>query len=372
MDITTKHKIQIFDLEKQYIYLKDELDNVIRSVARSGMFVSGPEVTLFEQEFAKYQNTKYCVGTSSGTSSLSLALSAANIGSGDEVITQTNSFIATAEAIKISGATPVLIDVDERSYAMDIEQLRSAITPKTRAIIPVHLYGQIVALDSIILLANEHSILIIEDAAQAHGAEYKGSRAGELTDSACFSFYPTKNLGAFGDAGALVTNNEELAKKAKILSDHGRIRSDYSTTFGYNERLDSLQAAVLRIKLKHLDKWNNLRRHWASRLNDILKDTQQVVTPMEFENSKHVYHLYVIQAEQRDELASYLNLKGISTGIHYRNPIHKQGPFIDSYPSNKFPIADRLSNSILSLPMYPELTEEEVVIIGNTIKSFYS
>lgn len=365
--------IPLFDLNKQYLSIKDEVDRVLISVAKSGQFILGKEVVAFEHEFAEYQRTRHCVGTSSGTSALYLALLGIGIGFGDEVITVPNSFVATGESIVMSGAEIVFTDIDPDTYSMDPNRLEAVITKKTKAIMPVHLYGQMADMDSIIEIAEKYDLAIIEDAAQAHGAEYNGKRAGEMTTCACFSFYPTKNLGAFGDAGAIVTNDEKIAEKLRFIRDHGRNSPDHSVLQGVNERLDSIQAAVLRVKLTYLEKWNDRRRELSRLLSRYLGDVSEVTVPKERAIDTHVYHLYVIQADSRDQLTKYLREHGIGTGIHYKNPIHLQKAYAGySDRPGRFPVTEKLSHRILTLPMYPELKKSDVTKIAESIKIFYA
>jgi dTDP-4-amino-4,6-dideoxygalactose transaminase len=359
--------IPLFDINRQYQQLKGEIDQALLETIQSGSFILGPQVKTFESMFALYQRTQHCVGASSGTGALMLALQALEIGPGDEVITAPNSFVATAEAIIQTGASVVFVDVDPDSYTINPALIESAITSKTKAIIPVHLYGQMADMDPILKIAREHNLVVIEDAAQAHGAEYKGKRAGELSDCACFSFFPTKNLGAFGDAGALVTNNEKLANKARTISDHGRGTPFNSVTHGYNNRLDSIQAAVLKVKLPHMDKWNDLRRYWANQLNGLLSNAG-IMLPREMDYSTHVYHLYIIQADDRKAMAECLKKENIVTGVHYKTPIHLQDAY--SYLGKgvgSYPVSEHVASRILSLPMFPELTEREVSRLAKAI-----
>ncbi len=363
--------IPLVDLKAQYVGIKDEIDAAIRRVLESTQFILGPEVEQFEQEFARLCGTAHAVGTSSGTSALHLALLACGAQPGHEVITVSYTFIAVAEAISQTGAQPVFVDIDPETYTIDPVKIEAAITPRTRAIIAVHLYGQCADMDPIRELARQHNLAIIEDAAQAHGAEYKGQRAGAIGDIGCFSFYPGKNLGAYGDGGIIVTNDPEKASIARLLRNHGRRTKYEHLTEGYNYRLDALQAAILRVKLKHLAEWNEQRRSVAHRYNELLAQLP-IQTPVE--RSKHVYHLYVIRSAHRDRLYDYLREHEILTGIHYPIPLHLQ-PAYRNHPQageGRFPVTEQCAREVLSLPMYPELTDEQVVTICEAIKRFYA
>lgn len=358
----------LVDLKAQYRSIETEVNTAIWGVLESTRFIGGPEVSCFEAEFAQYCQVQHCVGLSSGTAALSLALEAAGIGAGDEVITTTHTFVATAEAIAKLGAKPVLVDVDPETCTIDVEQAIRAVTGHTKAILPVHLYGHPADLDPILDICERYGLLLIEDAAQAHGALYKGRRIGSFGHVACFSFYPGKNLGAYGDAGAVVTNDADLAAKVAMLADHGRARgSKYEhTVAGYNHRLDALQAAVLRVKLPHLDNWNERRRAIAARYNELLAEAA-VVTPRAASWATPVYHLYAVQVapDHRAEIQQALNDAGIATGIHYPLPVHLQPAFAElGYKVGDMPVAERLANSVLSLPMYPELQNSEVEFIA--------
>ncbi len=377
--------IPLVDLKIQYETIKDEIDSAISEVISNTAFIGGPYAKSFESAFADFCNVKHCVGVGNGTDALYLALRALGIGAGDEVITAANSFIATSEAITMTGAKVAFVDIDPETYNMDPNKLEdylkksctlgsthSASVPK--AIIPVHLYGQPADMDSILEIANKYSLKVVEDAAQAHGALYKDSTIGSIGDMACFSFYPGKNLGAYGDAGAIVTNDEELAVKARMIANHGRM-GKYDHEFeGVNSRLDGIQAAILGVKLKHLSPWSENRRTNAYLYNKYLKDTD-LITPVEIENVKAVYHLYVVRVkkELRQNFQEHLKLKGISTGIHY--PIALPNLKAYSYLNhdrNDFPEATKASQEIVSLPMYPELEEEQISYIAEEIKEFYS
>lgn len=352
-------KVPFVDLKVQYQSIKNQIQEAILNVVEDCAFVGGKYVEKFEEEFAAYCNRRYAVGVSSGTSALHLALIALGINSGDEVITAANTFIATTEAITHAGGKVKLVDINPDSYTIDPQKLEEAITPKTKVIIPVHLYGQTADMDPIIEIARKHGIRVLEDAAQAQGAEYKGKKAGSLGDVAAFSFYPAKNLGAYGDAGMVVTDDKEIADKVRLYSNHGR-RSAYDHAVeGFNERLDGIQAAVLSVKLKNLDRWNRMRAEAAKAYNELLKDLP-VKTPKEMPYSKHIYHLYVIRIANREKVREYLSSKGVGTGIHYPIPIH----LLDAYKHlgisrGAYPETEKAAQEILSLPMYAEITEEQ-------------
>ncbi len=368
-------KIPLNDLKAQYESIKGEIDKAIADVIENSTFIKGPQIEAFERSFASYCNAKYCISTGSGTSALYLALIAAGIKTGDEVITVPNTFIATTEAISATGAKIKFVDVDDY-YLIDIEKLKEAITPKTKAILPVHLHGLQADMDEILEIAEEKNLIVVEDAAQAHGAEYEGKRSPinkeDGNEIAIYSFFPAKNLGAMGDAGAVVTNNEEIAEKVRLLRDHGRISKYEHLIEGFNQRMDSIQAAVLNVKLKHLDNWIEKRRRIASLYNKFLAEVNSVSLPSEKAGRKHAYHLYVIKTKERDNLQKYLEQVGIQTGIHYPIPLHLQKAY--SYLNHKegsFPVAEKQAKEILSLPIYPELSEEKVAYICDKIKEFF-
>lgn len=369
--------IPLVDLRGQYASIQQEMDERISGVLKSTAFILGPEVKEFENKFAAFCNTGYAVGVSSGTAALALALLALDIGKGHEVITVTNTFIATAGAISHVGARPVLVDVDPESYDIDVSKIEAAITRKTRAIIPVHLYGQPAEMDAVLKLAKKHGLKVVEDACQAHGAEFRGQRVGSFGDISAFSFYPGKNLGAYGDGGAVVTGKGELAERIRLLRDHGSPKKYYHEIIGYNSRLDGIQAAVLGVKLRYLNEWNEKRRTNATLYNEYLKDLVNkgsVVTPKEMSWAKHVYHLYVIQVEEsvRDKLITYLNSRGIGAQIHYPIPIHLQKAYKHlGYKEGSFPVAERLAKRIISLPMFPELKQQETEYIAQEIGDFF-
>jgi len=364
--------IPFVDLKKQYESIKDEINAAMAEVISKTAFIGGPYAKTFESNFADFCNVKHCVGVGNGTDALFIALKAFGIGKGDEVITAANSFIATSEAITMTGAKVVFVDINPQTYNIDVNKIEEKITSKTKAIIPVHLYGQPADMDPILELAKKHNLKVLEDAAQAHGAEYKGKRIGSIGDMACFSFYPGKNLGAYGDAGAIVTNDESLAVKARMIANHGRVEKYNHEMEGVNSRLDGLQAAILNVKLNHLPDWSESRRRNAYLYNEYLRDTE-LITPVEIDNVKAVYHLYVVRVKKdtRKKLQDHLKAKGISSGIHY--PIAL--PNLKAYEylkhcENDFQEASKTSQEIISLPMFPELDEKQVKYIAESIKNY--
>ena len=352
-------KVAFVNLKSQYASIKEEIDKAILNVIQDSAFIGGKYLKSFEKNFANYIGVKYCIGVGNGTDALFIALKTLGIGKNDEVITAANTFIATAEAITLTGAKVVFVDCTENTYNIDTQKIEKAITDKTKAIIPVHLYGQPADMDTILEIAKKHNLFVIEDAAQAHGAKYKGRNVGTFGDCACFSFYPGKNLGAYGDAGAVVTNNDLLASKIRMFANHGR-KEKYNHEFeGINSRLDGLQAAILNVKLKYLDLWNDRRRAIAKIYDEELKDI--VIIPSVLPDIRHVYHLYVIRVKNRNKLRELLAEKGISTGIHYPIPL----PFLKAYsylghkPAD-FPVAYSIKDELLSLPIYGDMTDEQV------------
>ena len=359
--------VPFVDLKAQYASIKKEVDAAIARVVEDTAFIMGREVRAFEAAFADYLGARFCIGVNNGTAALQLALMACGIGPGDEVIAPSFTFFATAEAISALGAKPVFVDIDPVSYTIDPAKVEAAITPHTRALIPVHLYGQAADLDPLLAIAKRHKLRVIEDAAQAHGAEYKQQRVGALGDAGCFSFYPSKNLGAYGEAGAIVTNDEELAQKLRLLRDHGSTSKYAHAIVGYNFRMEEIQAAVLNVKLPHLNAWNNQRRQHASVYGDLLKDCG-VGLPQEKDYARHVYHVYAIQTENRDELQQGLTAAGIQTGVHYPVPIHLQPAYVAlGYKSGDLPITEKLSERVLSLPMFPELRADQQRCVTDVI-----
>jgi dTDP-4-amino-4,6-dideoxygalactose transaminase len=349
--------------------LRAEFDQAIGEVIDSGAFAGGPVVAQFENEFAAFCGSRHAIGVGNGTDALWLALLACGIGPGDEVITVPNTFMATAEAITYTGAKPVFVDVDERSYTINSELLEDARTPRTKAVIPVHLFGQVADMDQILSFGRKHGLYVIEDAAQAHGAEYKGRRAGSMGDLGCFSFYPGKNLGAFGEAGAVVTNDDNLQEKIRILRDHGQIRKYRHAMVGWNCRMDGIQAAILRIKLRHLDQANQRRRAHARQYDRLFHDLEEVGRPFEVASGQHVYHIYPIRVPERDGVMRLLEEKGIGCGIHYPVPIHLQEAYRGlGYERGSFAISERLCSAFISLPMFPELTEAQVELVAESVR----
>ncbi len=360
--------IEFVDLKRQHYAIREELDKAIRNVVDGSSFIMGHELETFEKQFASYCGAKYAVGVGSGTDALRFAMLALGIGKGDEVISVANTFTATIDAIVHSGAKPVLVDCDE-FYNIDVSKIGKRITGKTKAILPVHLYGQTCFMDEVMEIAEKHNLAVIEDACQAHGAEYKDKKAGSFGDVGCFSFYPGKNLGALGDGGMVVTNKPEIAGKIRLLRNFGQAQKNVHKLVGYNSRLDNLQAAVLGVKLKHLDAWNKSRKESAMLYSELLEGV--VETPKDHGRGRHVYHLYVIKTKKRDALQGFLEKKGIRTGIHYPAPVH----LLECYKNlgckkGDFPHAEGNSEKILSLPMFPELKAEEVKAVSDAVKEF--
>ena len=364
--------IPILDLKAQYAAIEQEIDVAIKEVLLSTQFILGPAVRELEQRVAAYCGCMYGVGVASGTDALRLTLTALDIGPGDEVITTPFSFIATANTISHCGARPVFVDIDPRTYNIDPAAIEAAITERTKAIVPVHLYGQPAEMDPIMELAEPHGLCVIEDAAQAVGARYKGRRVGSTGHAGCLSFYPTKNLGAYGDGGMVVTNDAALAEKIGVLRRQGSKKKYHAEVLGFNSRLDSLQAAILGVKLGYLDDWNEARRRPAQRYSELLADLP-VTTPYESPDVYHVYHQYTIRAPQRDTLAAYLKKRGVSTMIYYPVPLHLQKLYASlGYREGSLPMSEVASREVLSLPMYPELTETQQTSIARAIREFYS
>ncbi|HEX8889936.1 MAG TPA: DegT/DnrJ/EryC1/StrS family aminotransferase [Pyrinomonadaceae bacterium] len=362
--------VPFVDLRAQYLSIKAEIDEAIARVLDNTSFVMGREVEAFEAAFAEYVGARFCMGVNSGTAAIQLAVMACGIGAGDEVIVPANTFFATAEAVSTAGATPVFVDADPVSYNIDVNRIEAAITPRTRAIMPVHLYGQAADLDAISEIAERHNLLVIEDAAQAHGSYYKGARVGGLGAAGCFSFYPGKNLGAYGEGGAVTTNDEAIARRVRLLRDHGSARKYHHEIIGYNFRLEGIQGAVLGVKLKHLEEWNELRREHAARYGELLQESS-LILPQEMPYSGHIYHLYVVQSERRDALQKALSEAGVQTGIHYPIPVHLQPAYASlGHQPGDFPEAERQAERVLSLPMYPELTDEQLAQVANAIWKF--
>ncbi len=365
-------QVPFVDLGAQYRTIEGEIGEATSRVIQQSDFILGREVSLFEEEFAAFCEAKYAIGVDSGTSALELALRAYDIGPGDEVITAANSFIASALAISHAGARPILVDVDPSTYTVDVSAIEKAITPRTKAVIPVHLYGHPAHMNPIRELADKHGLVIIEDACQAHGTRYKGRRTGSLGHAAAFSFYPGKNLGAYGDGGIVVTNDRGIARRLEMLRNYGQ-KEKYQHLFrGYNRRLDTLQAAVLRVKLRYLEKWNAARR-WNAVLYHKFLDGCGLLLPGEAPGAESVWHLYVIRAEQRDALKEHLISRGISASIHYPIPIHVQPAYLDlGYKKGDFPVTESCAHQVLSLPMYAEISQDQIEYVAKTIRDFLS
>jgi dTDP-4-amino-4,6-dideoxygalactose transaminase len=355
--------IPFLDLKTQYQAIKDEIADAIAATLDSGQYVLGDQVAAFEAEFAAYSGARHGVAVNTGTSALHLALLTAGVGPGDEVITVPFTFVATAAAITYTGARPVFVDIDPKSLTLDVNQLEAAITGRTKAIVPVHLYGQAADMDPILAIARRHGIQVIEDACQAHGGEYKGQRLGGLGDFGCFSFYPGKNLGAYGEGGMVVTNNAEAAKTLRMFRDWGQARKYEHLLKGFNYRMDGLQGSILRVKLRHLDSWTDARRARAANYRRLLAGSDlQVLDEMPY--ARHVYHVFAVRTPQRDDVQRMLLAHGVQTGIHYPVPVHLQPAHADlGYRKGDFPHAERAATETLSLPMYPELslTDQEQV-----------
>lgn len=360
--------IPFLDLKAQYLSIKPEIDTAVLKILESTQFVLGEEVAAFESDFAAYCGTSHAIAVNSGTSALHLALLAAGVGPGDEVITIPFTFVATVSAIGYTGATAVFVDIDPRSFTMDPAQLEAAITPRTKAIVPVHLYGQMADMNAILAIANRHGIPVIEDACQAHGAEYHGSRAGSLGVSGCFSFYPGKNLGAYGEGGIVVTSNDEHAKKIRMLRDWGQEKRYHHVMKGFNYRMDGIQGAVLRVKLRYLEQWTESRRSHARQYDALLRDSN-VETPKELPGRRHVYHIYAVRTADRDGLARLLQADGVQTGLHYPIPVHLQEAHRDlGYKRGDFPQSEAAADQVLSLPMFPELSPSRIEQVATAVR----
>ncbi|CUT00216.1 DegT/DnrJ/EryC1/StrS family aminotransferase [Candidatus Kryptobacter tengchongensis] len=365
-------EVPIFTPVRQYMNLKEEIDLAIQKILSKGNFILGDEVREFEESVAQYLGVKHAIGVASGTDALQIALMAIGLKPGDEVITTPFTFVATAEAIVLLGGKPVYVDIDERTYNLNPDLIEEKITEKTKAIIPVHLYGQPAEMDKILDIARKYNLYVIEDSAQAFGSEYKGRKVCTFGDIACISFFPTKNLGAFGDAGMITTNNDELAEKIKMIRVHGSKIKYNHEIIGFNSRLDTIQAGILLVKLKYLDIWNERRIEIAKRYNGAFKDVGDIVIPYSEPYNKHIYHQYTIRTKHRDELAQFLKEKGIQTAVHYPIPLHLQRAFSNlGYKQGDFPISERCSKEVLSLPMFPELKDEEIDYVIESIREFF-
>jgi dTDP-4-amino-4,6-dideoxygalactose transaminase len=353
-------RIQFVDLLRQYHNLQPEMDAAILRAVGRGDFILGQDVREFEREFAAFSNTEHCIGVGDGTDALHLALRGLGIGPGDEVIVPTHTYIASALAVTCSGASPVFADCDPDYFTIDLASIEKALSPRTRAIMPVHLYGHPADMDPILELARSKKLAVVEDAAQAHGASYKGRKCGSIGDAGCFSFYPGKNLGAYGDGGAVLTNNSELAEKIRVLRNWGQKVKYVHTEKGYNSRLDTLQAAILRVKLPHLAKWNDQRRAAAAQYGELLTGTK-LGLPKIAPYANPVWHLYVVQTDNRDDLQKALDAGNVAYGIHYPIPVHLQEAYRDlGHMPGDFPVAESLAARILSLPMFPEIKADEL------------
>jgi dTDP-4-amino-4,6-dideoxygalactose transaminase len=360
--------VPFLDLQAQYAALRGEVLAAIDAVCSSSRFVLGPAAEDFERKFASYCQAQHCIGLNSGTSALHLALRLLGVGPGDEVITVPMTFVATAWAVSYVGATPVFVDIEPTTKTLNAELLSAAITPRTRAIVPVHLYGQPASMGPILSIAAEHGIPVVEDAAQAHGARYEGGRVGALGRVGCFSFYPGKNLGAYGEAGALVTNDPSLADQARMLRDHAQRERYRHETIGYNYRMDGVQGAVLSVKLPHLDAWNARRQKHALRYYELLLDVPAIGLPVIGPDRESVYHLFVIELDDRDRVAASLRERGIQTGLHYPIPVHLQPAYRKlGLKKGSFPVAELLAERCLSLPMFPELSDEQIEYIATSL-----
>ncbi len=375
-------KVPFLDLKAQYNSIKEEVNPAIQQVLDNTAYILGKSVKEFESEFAKTHNTSFCIGTSSGTDANHLVLWSLGIGPGDEVIIPANTFIATAWGATLCGAKPVFVDCHPESYNIDPAKVEAAITDKTKAIVAVHLYGQAADMDALNIIAKKHNLILVEDAAQAHLAEYNGEKVGGLSNATSFSFYPGKNLGAYGEAGAVVTNDEQLAKKITKLREHGQSEKYYHDSFGHNYRMEGIQGAVLGVKLKHLNEWTDGRRKVAKKYSELLASQKNIQLPVEMNYAKHVYHLFVIKVtgeslverkEKRDLLQKFLTEKEIATGLHYPVPLHQQKCFENlGYKKGDFPVTEELAETGLSLPMFAELTDSQIKYVAESINEFFN
>lgn len=360
--------IPFVDLKAQYASIKDEIGPAIQGILETCQFTLGSEVAAFEKEFATYSQAEFGIAVNTGTSALHLSLLAAGIGAGDEVITVPFTFVATVAAIHYTGAKTVFVDIDPKTFTMDPAKIEAAITPKTKAIIPVHLYGQTADMDPILAIAKKHNLVVVEDACQAHGAEYKGRRAGSMGDFGCFSFYPGKNLGAYGEGGLVTTNNADYNRTLRMLRDWGAEKKYQHVLKGYNYRMEGIQGAVLRVKLKYLEQWTEARRAAAARYDRGFADSG-VATPAAMSHARHVYHIYAIRTRSRQQWQDALQAQGIQTGIHYPIPVHLLPAYTDlGYKAGQFPHAEQAANEVLSLPMFPELTAQQVETVVQAVR----
>ncbi len=360
--------IPLLDLQAQYSSIKDELESEILDVLRGGQYILGPKVQEFESAIADYCGVEYAVGVANGTDALVLALDAIGVGPGDEVITSPFTFFATAESISRLGATPVFVDIDPQTYNLATDKIEAKITSKTKAVIPVHIFGQPAEMDAVNDIATRHGIKVIEDACQAIGADYRGRKVGSLGDAACFSFFPSKNLGGAGDGGMVVTSNKDLADRIRLLRQHGSPKKYHHSLVGYNSRLDALQATILSVKLRYIDNWNNARREKAQYYNKLFEGTK-IVTPKELDHVKHVYHLYIIKVPNRADVESALKENGIGCGVYYPVPLHLQDAYEDlGYKEGGLPVSEAASHETLAIPLYPELGTEDMKKIADIVK----
>ena len=360
-------KIPMVDLKTQYLAIRPEIDAALADVLESTHFILGPNGQAFEREVAEYCNVRHAIGVSSGTDALHLALRGAGIGPGDEVITPAFTFIATAEAISYVGAEPVFADIDPRTFNIDIASMESLLSDRTRAVMPVHLFGQPAQLEPIRAFCKAHELLLIEDCAQAFGAEVAGKKAGSIGDAGCFSFFPSKNLGCYGDGGMIITDDDHLANEIRVLRNHGSRERYHHSIIGYNSRLDDMQAAILRVKLKHIDDYNRKRYENAQRYSAQLSDCD-VITPYEDGVGRHVYHQYTLLSDRRDVIHRALTEAGIASAIYYPIPLHRQEVYAERFREISLPVAEETAGRVLSLPMYPELTEEDIDLVCSTIR----
>lgn len=361
-------KIQMVDLKAQYHAIEEEIDAKIKEIIHSSHFIIGNNVTEFEKEIAAYYDTKHAIGVASGTDALHLAILACGIGKGDEVITTPFTFIATAEAITYTGARPVFVDIDEKTFNIDVKKIKKAVTKKTKAILPVHLFGLSADMEKIKGLADEYKLKIIEDCAQSFGAEYKGKKTGAIGNAGCFSFFPSKNLGCYGDGGMVIMNDDNMAEKIRMLRNHGQKVRYYHSVIGYNSRLDEIQAGILRVKLKRIDDYNRKRGRNAQLYTEGLKGSG-IITPSESEGYYHVFHQYSIRTSKRDSIQNGLTKAGIASAIYYPVPLHLQESYKElGYKKGDFPVSEAAASDIISLPMYPELTAEQIDEVCKTIK----
>lgn len=365
-------EIKFIDLKSQYLSIKPEIDNAIQEVLLSSAFAGGPFVKKFEEDFAKIHGANFCSGVNNGTSALHIVFMALNMSRGDEVIIPANTFIATPASVSLQGGKPVFVDCSEDDFNIDVDKIEKAITPKTKAVMPVHLYGQPAQMGRIIEIAKKHNLVVVEDCAQAHMAEFEGKKVGNFGISGCFSFYPGKNLGAYGEGGAVICNDEEFWKRIQAIKEHGSFKKYYHEYLGHNYRLEGIQGAILDVKLKYIEAWTDTRRKNAGLYRKYLSDMPEIILPKESKNVKHVYHLFVIRSKKRDELGKFLNENGIQTSIHYPIPCHLQHSYkFMGYKEGDFPVSEMLSKEILSLPMSEQLKEDDIIYIAEKVREFF-